>query len=320
MKKFIITIMCVFYITGAHAANENAATSKEYVDTAIAAKQPTIPAEGANVAMTFDSTADDGIGTKQIYDETASYASQSDALVTAGAANTAVQMAIQGEFECVLYDPDNPTDCWWWNIKTAQRLPAGYTELEYIEGNGEQWINTGVLQSSDIGVSVKYAFMGLGNYKDIFGSFNPHYYLGIDSSGTYMVASYGPSGGSSIMSISVNDVVIGQPYEFNINYYNSGIAEFVGIRSAELPSISFSSDISMRLFTAANYDVSPSQSRIYYMRITNGTSLVRNFIPARQDSTGTLGMYDTVTNTFFTNAGTGTFIAGLVASYLPQNQ
>ena len=319
MKKLIICLM-MFCTFCAYGANENAATSKEYVDTAIAAKQPTIPAEGANIVMTFDSTADDGIGTKDIYNESASYASQEDALVTAGTSNTAVQMAINGEFECVLYDPDNTTDCWWWNIKSAQRLPAGYTELEYIEGNGEQWINTGVLQSSDIGVSVKYAFMGLGNYKYIFGSFSPHYYLGINSSGTYMVASYGPSSGSSIMSISVNDVVIGQPYEFNINYYNSGIAEFVGIRSAELPSRSFSSDISMRLFTAANNGVSPSQSRIYYMRITNGTSLVRNFIPARQDSTGTLGMYDTVTHTFYANDGTGTFIAGPVASYLPQNQ
>ncbi len=43
-----------------------------------------------------------------------------------------------------------------------------------------------------------------------------------------------------------------------------------------------------------------------------------NGIPARRDSDGELGMYDTVSGTFFTNSGTGTFIAGPVFSYLPQ--
>ena len=117
MKKIIITIMCVFGIANAYAENENAATSKEYVDTAIATKQPTIPAEGNNVVITFDSSADDGIGTKPIYDESASYASQQDALVTAATANAAVQMAINGEFYCKEYSTIVENDCWLWGIK-----------------------------------------------------------------------------------------------------------------------------------------------------------------------------------------------------------
>ncbi len=117
MKRFIIAIALVLCTFVVHADNENAATSKEYVDTELATKQPTIPAAGNDIVMTFDSTATDGIGTKEIYDPAGSYESQTDALVTAGTANAAVQMAINGEFECVLYDPDNPTDCWWWNIK-----------------------------------------------------------------------------------------------------------------------------------------------------------------------------------------------------------
>ena len=321
MQKFIIAVICVLGIVTAYAENENAATSKEYVDTAIATKQPTIPAEGANVVMTFDSNADDGIGMKQIYDESASYASQENALVTAGNANAAVQMAIQGEFECVLYDPDNPTDCWWWNIKTAQRLPAGYTELEYLGGTGTQWIDTGVLQSNNIGVAVKYAYTELASATYIFGSYGPHYYLGINSSFSQMVASYGHTGGNVVLSIPISNVVVNQPYEFNINYYNSGRVEFVGIKSAQLAPKTFSANtVTMGIFAAIDSGFSnKSKSRIYYMRITDGDSLVRNFIPARQDSTGTLGMYDTVTNTFYTNAGTGTFIAGPVASYIPQN-
>lgn len=116
-KKFIFAIMCVVSIATAYAENEPAATSKEYVDAELATKQPTIPAEGANVVMTFDSNATDGIGTKNIYDPSGSYATQQNALVTAATANAAVQMAINGEFVCHEWNPDDSTDCWLWDIK-----------------------------------------------------------------------------------------------------------------------------------------------------------------------------------------------------------
>lgn len=116
MKKLAICLMivCAF---GARAENEPAATSKEYVDTELATKQPIIPAEGNNVVMTFDSSATDGIGTKQVYDESASYTEQQDALVTAQTANAAVQMAINGEFYCKEWSTIVENDCWLWGIK-----------------------------------------------------------------------------------------------------------------------------------------------------------------------------------------------------------
>jgi hypothetical protein len=59
--------------------------------------------------------------------------------------------------------------------------------------------------------------------------------------------------------------------------------------------------------------------RIFQLDLSLDGSLVRNFIPARRNSDGVLGMYDTVSNTFFTNAGTGEFIAGPVV-YLPTGE
>jgi hypothetical protein len=62
------------------------------------------------------------------------------------------------------------------------------------------------------------------------------------------------------------------------------------------------------------------RGKIFYVQIYDNNILVRDFIPARRNSDGVLGMYDTVTNTFFTNAGTGEFIAGTVGGagvYLP---
>ena len=58
--------------------------------------------------------------------------------------------------------------------------------------------------------------------------------------------------------------------------------------------------------------------KIYLAKLSINGDLKRNFIPARRDSDGKIGMYDMVSRTFFTNAGTGEFIAGPVVNlYLP---
>ena len=53
---------------------------------------------------------------------------------------------------------------------------------------------------------------------------------------------------------------------------------------------------------------------IYYFKVFNNNVLQFDGIPARRDSDGELGMYDTISHTFFTNAGTGKFLA---PNYLP---
>lgn len=45
--------------------------------------------------------------------------------------------------------------------------------------------------------------------------------------------------------------------------------------------------------------------RMYYCKIYDNDILVRDFIPAIRDSDGKAGLYDLVTNQFYTNAGTG---------------
>lgn len=49
---------------------------------------------------------------------------------------------------------------------------------------------------------------------------------------------------------------------------------------------------------------------VYYCKIYDNGTLIRNFIPAKRNSDNVLGLYDIVNSKFYTNAGTGTFIAG----------
>ena len=53
--------------------------------------------------------------------------------------------------------------------------------------------------------------------------------------------------------------------------------------------------------------------KVYSCKIWDNDIIQRNLIPAK-NSSGILGLYDAVNNVFYTNAGTGTFTAGPIAT------
>ena len=112
-------------------------------------------------------------------------------------------------------------------------------------------------------------------------------------------------------------------YEVSMNYMNNrkrfvNGASFLDINKTYPSGVTST----MYLFAGNNNNNTDWKfiGRVYYLQITNNSSLVRNMIPVRRNTDNVLGMYDLVSRTFFTNSGTGTFVAGPVASYVPQNQ
>lgn len=57
--------------------------------------------------------------------------------------------------------------------------------------------------------------------------------------------------------------------------------------------------------------------KIYSVRFSKNGAAVRDLVPCRRKSDSVLGFYDRVTGTFYTNAGTGDFVAGNNISSLP---
>ena len=314
MKKLLILALI---LVGGVATADSTITSKQYVDAALDTLQSQISAKNTDTVLTHTGTAGE-IGEKKIYNTNNSYGEQTDALVTAGAFNSAVQNALESEFVCTEWQGDvhDNAHCLLYEVRTATL--TGYTQLEYLESTGTQYINTGIAPTNNVGMSVKYAWTRLGNSRYIFGSYNPHYYLGITSKGV-MAGAYGPSAGNTVLSTSVS---VGTIYQYDINLYNSGTVQFVGLTPVTTLTPKTFNDTHKRFISLFSVDDGGnkgfSESRIYHMQITDGSALVRNFIPARRNSDGELGMYDTVSNTFFTNSGTDEFIAGPIASYFPQ--
>jgi hypothetical protein len=50
--------------------------------------------------------------------------------------------------------------------------------------------------------------------------------------------------------------------------------------------------------------------KLHYFRIYQNDTLIYDFVPCYRRSDSVAGMYNVVTDTFYTNAGSGTFIVG----------
>lgn len=144
MQKILISILCVFIGFSAFCADENMPTSKSYVDSALMEKQDKISANNGSTQVLMNTGIAGNVGTKNIYDSTASYGGQSDALIDAGTMNAAVQNAIDSEFVCIEWINDDPNDdCLLMEIRGAapKRSPnlfdvSKIRNTGYITNNG----------------------------------------------------------------------------------------------------------------------------------------------------------------------------------------
>ena len=188
-------------------------------------------------------------------------------------------------------------------------LPEGYTELKYIESSGTQYINTGVKLTSTNGVYLEFAYDTYVNDNQILGTDIPNnignYNFYVD---TYNYSFYYCSGGTR-----TNHYIAGADFtgshSMGINYMNSGKWVVDGRFITNTTTIT-TNDYNLLMFRRGT--TKTSKVKIKKVSISNNTTLTHEFIPARRNSDGELGMYDTVNNRFYTNDGTGEFVAGPV--------
>jgi len=329
MKKLLFVILSLFAVV---AYADNTITSKEYVDGQVSNLQTQIPAKNTNTVLTNTGTAGT-VGEKAIYDTTAAYGAQTDALVTAGAFNSAVQNALESEFVCVEWQGNvhDNAHCLLYEVRGAtqmQTLPVGYTQLEYIESTGTQYIDTGIIPTNTMGLDIKFNKTSYGDLvimgvlydsdmkaADLYVNIGTSYRIYLPFGEDWSTANY-----SVISGIAQDNT----DYTVKINYMNDRNRYVNDWPTLNIDKTLTGATDTMYLFAGHSVpEHGPGWlfiGRIYYLKITEGNQLVRNFIPARRNSDNALGMYDTVSGTFFTNAGTGTFTAGPVVSsnlYLP---
>jgi len=169
-----------------------------------------------------------------------------------------------------------------------------YQEVEYIEGTGVQSIDTGlIMNKTDSYVYVVDAMYTNSNYGGANGYMQFTGSLALNTRKTIRI-NY--NGTTHVENIYVNDVL--QKTDDWTDRY-SGVDIKIGIfRMGNINNTWFGSS------------GSGQAGKIYSVKIYKDGELIRRFIPAYRKSDNVIGMYDTVNDVFYTNAGTGTFTKG----------
>ena len=188
--------------------------------------------------------------------------------------------------------------------ETNLSLPEGYTQLEYIESSGEQYIDTGVSPNQDTRITMTAMLTEApSEFAAFFGARtggNSQFWLFWNGNSNIFQGRYGTA--TIDISVSAQQECV---CDFNKNNLSingtsgyTGAATFQSSYSAYLCGVNSSG--------ALQY---PASIRISSCEIYNDGTLVRSFVPVKDES-GAVGLYDTTGKSFYANAGSGSFTAG----------
>lgn len=187
-------------------------------------------------------------------------------------------------------------------------LPAGYQEVEYIESTGTQYINTMYYPNNLTDVECKFMFNQLSSnaVPSVFGVRESNngvsqFLMSVSNGALFIV--------NGLNNTSVPSVrpLVNTEYVIRITpqavYWNE--TKVLDMTS----SVANCRNLSMFMFGRNTWSGLANQfyGKIYYLKIYEAGVLVRDFIPCKNPS-NVIGMYDTVNDVFYTNAGSGEFL------------
>lgn len=190
-------------------------------------------------------------------------------------------------------------------------LPEGYTQVEYIQSDGNQYVDTGFKPNQDTRVVMDFELLSVtGQYADpIFGvrtsaSSNAYYFW---CSGTLVAAEQYQSGYNN-GSVYLAAQRVGR----HTVDKDKNVTTVDGVTTAQSAYAAFTASWNLLLFQSYNNGSLYSQTthmRLYACQLYDDGTLIRDYVPCTNPS-GAAGLYDTVGQQFYGNAGTGAFTAG----------
>ena len=192
-------------------------------------------------------------------------------------------------------------------------LPDGYTQYEYIESSGSQYIDTGFRPNQNTAAYSDAQFISAASYPTIFGARNQNAQM-------FWFYNNGNSSVSTTFVAKINTT----EYRLNGNFYDRQIFSVdagtvqTGTSTINVTMGNFQSVYSLFLFGTNNRGTLqyPSNLRLYSCQIYDNGTLIRDYVPCANPS-GEVGLYDQANGVFYGNAGTGTFSHGAVVITTP---
>ena len=196
-------------------------------------------------------------------------------------------------------------------------LPAGYTQIEYIESNSGQYIDTGLKPTSTtkIVMDVEPTVAASSTYKYFFES---HYFNAVSgTTRTYVFRMAWASGVTASMGYRSSGGAIYTTIDSNKTARRMTIAMDANSKTAEVDEVSktvgnttFSASMNNITFFIYNTDTTTAlPAKLYSCQIYSGDTITRDFVPCK-NSTGTPGMFELVNSEFYPSSYSTAFIAG----------
>lgn len=187
-------------------------------------------------------------------------------------------------------------------------LPRTYTQVDYIESDGTQYINTEYQPNGNTKYDITLSLSDIDKQQYFISTQNSN-----NRSSIYMSATNKASAGYNGKYFNSNTILLAQDtiYNFLLDkgkfYVNDVLANDFGDKEF---TISYSVWIFARHYLN-NTDYYASM-KLYKCKILEFGEPVRDFVPCFRNSDNEVGLYDIVNDVFYTNQGTGKFTYGSV--------
>lgn len=184
-------------------------------------------------------------------------------------------------------------------------LPIGYTPLQYIQSNGTQYIDTGFVPNQNTRVYAEAQLALASAEQALFGSrvsSKANQYQFVTEGSQYRTDYNTACTYISSQNYGANKFFVIKDKNFtNLNNDTTYTHAYAN----------FSAPGNMYIF-ATNHNGAvnaKATAKLYVMKIYDNGTLIRHFVPCKK-SNGAVGLYDVANQTFYSNAGSGSFIAG----------
>ena len=182
-------------------------------------------------------------------------------------------------------------------------LPNGYTKLEYIESTGTQYISTGITPTENTKVVIEF---NSSNFSGVVFGQDGGYKVNAFMFAMTVVVFDSTKKDISISANAKHTVQVA-PKAFKVD---NGSSQYIYANkvNAAYPMFLFGNNRNGKFSEGV-------AMKLYSFKVYENDVLIADYIPCRNDNTtgiyvGAIGLWDDVNNLFYTNSGTGTFIAG----------
>lgn len=210
---------------------------------------------------------------------------------------------------CKIYDGENTVErIYKGTDKVYEYLPLGYIECEYIESTGTQYIDTNIINNSELKVIMDFEVVNLVGAQFYFGAREntaKNTFTFLLNAQKFRSDFGNKTGTTSDMSQIVPDLV-GYP-KFHVEKDKNITTIKNNTYTNNIPYVSYTTNLNLYLFALNNNGSvsSFSKMRLYGFKVFNNGALVQNLVPCL-DNNATPCLYDLVSKQTFYNRGANT--------------